>query len=158
MGSRRLTPIRPASRQAASTGSPIQNPRPLKTATNTGAMAVPRPSSAFKTRTDLSTAAGCSAAAKVLSDGTESPNPAPRHAVAASSSPNAAACWWTTSQLTISRAIEARSAAKPVSSRAFSLARRARLGHSRPAPSSEATIAVLTCGTNMIPYWLCDRS
>ena len=71
---------------AASTGSPIQNPRPLKTATNTGATAVPRPSSAFRTSTDLSTAAGCSAAARVLRAGTESPNPAPRHAVAPSSS------------------------------------------------------------------------
>ena len=131
---------------------------PLNAATNTGAMAVPSPSSAFRTRTDRSTAAGCSAAARVLSDGTDSPNPAPRQAVAPSSSANAAACWCTTSQLAISRTIEARSAAKPASSSVFSLARRARPGQSSPAPSSEATIAVVICGTNMTPYWLLDRS
>jgi hypothetical protein len=157
-GSRTLTPIRPASRQAASNGRPIQNPTPLNAATNTGARAVPRPSSALRTRTDLSTAAGCSVAASVLSAGTESPNPAPRHAVASSSSANAAACLCTTSQLAISRIIEARSAARPASSSSFSPARRARLGHSRPAPSSEATIAVVICGTKMTPYCVPDRS
>jgi len=40
----------------------------------------------------------------------------------------------------------------------FSLARRVRPGQSRPAPSSEATIAVLICGMNSTPYWLLDRS
>ncbi len=39
----------------------------------------------------------------------------------------------------------------------FSLTRLVRPGQSRPAPSSEATIAVLTWGTNISPYWLLDR-
>ena len=40
----------------------------------------------------------------------------------------------------------------------FSLARRVRPGQSSPAPSSEAAIAVLICGTNSSPYWLLVRS
>ena len=79
--------MRPASSTAERIGSPIQNPMPLNTATNAGASAVPRPSSALRTRTDLSSAPGCSAAVSVFSDGTVKPKPAPRHAVAASSSP-----------------------------------------------------------------------
>ena len=50
------------------TGSPTQNPMPLNTATNAGASAVPRPSSALSTRTDLSSASGFSAAVSVFSD------------------------------------------------------------------------------------------
>jgi hypothetical protein len=40
----------------------------------------------------------------------------------------------------------------------FSLTRAVNLGHNRPAPSSEATIAVITCGANISPYWLLVRS
>ena len=87
-----------------------------------------------------------------------SPKPAPRQAVAISSSAKAAACWCTTSQLAISSTIEARSASRPAMYMVFSLARRVRPGQSRPAPSSEATIAVLICGMNSTPYWLLDRS
>ncbi len=39
-------------------GSPHQNPRPTKTATNTGASTVPSPSRALRTRIERSTAAG----------------------------------------------------------------------------------------------------
>ena len=68
-------------------GSPCQNPRPTKMATNTGASAVPRPSRAFSTSTEPSTLSGWNAAVSALMAGTVSPNPAPRHAVAASSNP-----------------------------------------------------------------------
>ncbi len=63
-----------------------------------------------------------------------------------------------TSQLAISSTIEARSASRPATHMVFSLARRVTPGQSRPAPSSEATIAVLICGRNSSPYWLLDRS
>ena len=85
-GSRRLTAMTTASRQATRIGNPTQNPAPLKAATNAGARAVPRPSRALSTRTDLSSASGWKAAANVFSDGTVRPNPAPRQAVAMSSS------------------------------------------------------------------------
>ena len=85
-GSRRLTRSRAMTATAASTGRPTQNPRPTKIATNTGASAVPRPSSEFSTSTERSTVSGCNAAVNVLIDGTVSPNPTPRHAVATSSS------------------------------------------------------------------------
>jgi len=78
--------MRTARQAAASSGSPIQNPMPVNAATNAGASAVPRPSSALSTSTALSAAAAWNAAASVLSDGTVRPKPAPRHAVAASSS------------------------------------------------------------------------
>ena len=71
---------------AASTGSPTQKPRPTKIATNTGASAVPSPSSEFSTSTERSTVSGWNAAVNVLMDGTVSPNPTPRHAVASRSS------------------------------------------------------------------------
>jgi hypothetical protein len=45
------------------TGRPHQNPRPTKMATNTGASAVPRPSSAFSTSTARSTLSGWNAEA-----------------------------------------------------------------------------------------------
>ena len=54
--------------------------------------------------------------------------------------------------LTISSAIEARSAARP--------ARNTRLIPNRRAscpPSSAPVIAVTTCGRNMVPYWVLDR-
>jgi hypothetical protein len=86
-GSRMLTPASTTTAVAASTGSATQTPSPTNTATNTGASAVPRPSSELRTSTDRSTASGWNAAANVFSDGTVSPNPAPRQAVAASSSP-----------------------------------------------------------------------
>src|ERR1700735_543729 len=78
---------RPASRAAARIGRPVQNPMPTNIATNTGASAVPSPSRAFSTSTDRSTACGWNAAASVFSAGTARPKPAPRQAVAASSSP-----------------------------------------------------------------------
>ncbi len=68
------------------TGSPHQNPSPTKSATNSGASTVPSPSSALRVRIARSTAAGWNAAAIVLSEGTVSPKPAPRHAVASRSS------------------------------------------------------------------------
>ena len=70
-----------------STGSPHQNPRPTKMATNTGASAVPNPRSALSTRTDRSIACGWNAAVNVLSVGTVSPNPTPTKAVATRSRP-----------------------------------------------------------------------
>src|ERR1700734_815789 len=36
--------------------------------------------------------------------------------------------------------------------------RRARPGPTRPAPSRAAVTAVITCGTNISPYWLLDRA
>ena len=69
------------------TGRPHQNPKPMKMATNTGARAVPNPRSAFRTRTEPSTRSGWNAAVRVLMAGTVRPNPAPKHAVAASRSP-----------------------------------------------------------------------
>ena len=66
-------------------GRPHQKPRPSKIATNTGASTVPRPSSAFSTRIERSTAVGLNAAVNVLSAGTQKPKLAPRLAVATSS-------------------------------------------------------------------------
>ena len=40
------------------TGSPHQNPRPTKIATNTGASVVPSPSNAFSTSTEASARPG----------------------------------------------------------------------------------------------------
>ena len=54
--------------------------------------------------------------------------------------------------LMISSAIDARSAARP--------ARNTRLIPNREAsfpPSREPVIAVMTCGKNMVPYWVLDR-
>ena len=85
-GSRRLASSRAATATAASTGSPTQKPRPTKIATNTGASAVPSPSSALSPSTERSTAPGWNAAVNVLIDGTVSPNPAPRQPVATRSS------------------------------------------------------------------------
>jgi hypothetical protein len=85
-GRRRLTAMSAASMTAASSGSPTQNPMPVNAATKAGASAVPRPSSAFKTRTALSLLAGWKAATSVFSDGTVRPKPAPRQPVATSSS------------------------------------------------------------------------
>ncbi len=86
-GSRALMATRATSRAEDMTGRPHQNPRPTKMATNTGARAVPSPSSALSASTEASTRSGWNAAVRVLRAGTVRPNPAPRHAVAASSSP-----------------------------------------------------------------------
>ena len=88
-------------------GRPHQKPRPTNTATNTGASAVPSPSSAFSTRTDRSTPSGWNTEAYVLRIGTVRPNPAPRNAVAASSSGYAADWSVFTPALTISSPIAA---------------------------------------------------
>ena len=56
-------------------------------ATNTGANTVPSPRSAFSTSTEASTRSGWNAAVSALMAGTVRPKPAPRQAVAASSSP-----------------------------------------------------------------------
>src|SRR5262249_21298404 len=85
-----LASTRRASRTADSSGRPHQKPRPTKIATNTGASAVPSPSSALSTRTEDSTPAGWNAAVRVFRAGTVSPKPAPRNAVATSNSGNAA--------------------------------------------------------------------
>ena len=85
-GSRRLARSKATTATAASTGRPTQNPRPTKIATNTGASAVPSPSSELRTSTERSTVSGWNAAVNVLIDGTVSPKPTPRHAVASSSS------------------------------------------------------------------------
>src|SRR5580693_3540696 len=113
-GSRALTPNSTTTAAAASTGSATQAPRPTNAATNAGASAVPRPSSELSTSTDRSTAAGWNAAANVFSDGTVSPKPAPRHAVAASSRPYATGRSACTNRLTISSSMAARLAASPV--------------------------------------------
>ena len=86
------------------------------------------------------------------------PKPAPRHAVAASSSPNAAAWLCTVSQLMISSTMAARSATRPASKTVRSPRRLARPGPTRPALSRAEVTAVITCGTNISPYWLLDRS
>ncbi len=86
-GSRRLMSSSPARRMDDSTGRPHQNPRPTKTATNTGASAVPSPRSALSARTERSTAAGWNTAVNVLRLGTVSPNPVPSAAVATRSNP-----------------------------------------------------------------------
>ena len=73
--------------RAERSGRPHQKPSPSKIATNTGASTVPSPSSAFRTRIERLTAVGLNAAVNVLSAGTVKPKPAPRLAVARSSSP-----------------------------------------------------------------------
>src|SRR6516164_8370300 len=57
-GSRALNSNSATSIAAERTGRPHQNPRPRKMATNTGASAVPSPSSAFSTSTARSTLSG----------------------------------------------------------------------------------------------------
>ena len=91
-GSRALTATSADSRTMDSTGSPHQNPSPTNIATNSGASAVPRPSNAFRTSTEWSTASGWNTAVKVFSVGTVRPKPAPRNAVATSSSEYATPC------------------------------------------------------------------
>jgi hypothetical protein len=54
-----------------------------------------------------------------------------------------------TNRLTVSSAIDARLAHSPARYTRLPPSRRARL-----APSSDAATAVITCGTNMMPYWL----
>ncbi len=65
-------------------GKPHQTPSPTNSTMNTGASAVPNPSSAFNPSTARSTAPGKNAAAKVFNAGTVKPNPTPMHVVAAS--------------------------------------------------------------------------
>ena len=112
-GSRTLTARSPTRNTPASTGKPHQKPSPTKIATNTGASAVPRPSSAFNTRTARSSPSGWNAAANVFSAGTVSPKPAPRNPVATSSSGYATAVLSANPQLTTRSVIETTSAASP---------------------------------------------
>src|SRR5215217_4241122 len=63
-----LAPARsPASWAADSNGKPHQNPRPTKIATNTGASAVPSPSSALRVSTEVSTLVGWNTAVRIFS-------------------------------------------------------------------------------------------
>jgi hypothetical protein len=131
---------------AASTGRPTQKPRPTKIATNTGASAVPSPSSALSESTDRSTASGWNAAVNVLIDGTVSPNPTPRQPVASRSSGKATEWLPITKRLAISRIMAARLAHRPARYTRFPPNRWLRL----PC-SSEDTTAVTACGRNMAP-------
>ena len=63
-GNRALVRMRALSSTADMTGRPHQKPSPSKRATNTGASAVPSPSSALRTSTERSTASGWKMAVK----------------------------------------------------------------------------------------------
>ena len=152
-GRRRLSTMSTTSRMADRSGSPHQKPRPSKMATNTGASTVPRPNRAFSTRIERSTAVGLNAAVNVLSAGTQKPKPAPRLAVARSSSPYARPWSSVRNELTRSSTIARRLAQRP--------ARYTRLVPKRPAspaPRSAAVIAVITWGRKRTPYCVFERS
>ena len=128
-------------------GSPHQTPSATKTATSAGASAVPRPSKALSASTATSTRRGNSEAASTLIAGTVRPKPIPMHAVAPSSSANAAACDPMTNRLATSSAIDDRFAARPT--------RRTRFCPQRApsrAPSSAAATAMMVWGANIAPY------
>ncbi len=127
-------------------GRPHHQPMPRKTATSTGASAVPRPSSALRYSTARSTAERKKAPTRLLSDGTVSPKPIPRLVVASSrtrygSGPAPMVNWLTTSS-----AIAATSPTSPARRIRFTPACRV----SR-APNSDAAIAASAWGRNSDP-------
>ena len=84
--------------------------------------------------------------------GTASPNPSPRNAVATSKSGRATDVFDSKNWLMMSSDIATRPATNPARYTCFVPKRRA-----SDAPSSEAAIAVTTCGTKSRPYWLLER-
>ena len=151
-GSRPAATIRSTSSRVDRTGRPHQKPRPTKTATKTGARAVPSPSSALSVRTARSGVVGSEGGGVGVEHGHGQPEARAQKRGGHQ-------------QQRVRRGVALEAGGddedhhradvrRNPRSRTCLLPKRA----ARRAPESEVAMAVSTCGRNMAPYWVLLRS